>query len=442
MKKLFCVLFAVLMLTGLMVGVTVPVSAENAVCSGTWGSLYWELNQANGHLTISGNGEMDGFYYDGQGNETWLNEAWLAYKKTSIKTVTVAEGVTSIGDGAFMACTQLKSITLPSSLIAIEDVAFDSCLSLGSIVIPSSVSTIGYDVFAMCNNLVSITVDSENEIYHSAGNCIIDTNRKMVVAGCKNSTIPDDGSVSVIGPRAFYNCSGLKTIVIPNGVTTIGQSAFSQCDSLSTVYISDSIEEIEVRAFFGSDNLKKIFYCGTDEQWSNVSRMMDFLDEEMNYTLLHHAWNSGDVTVEPTHLETGEKNVMCTICGKTDTESIPKLAAHEYGEWQQQNAEKHQRMCACGAVQSVSHKFDNKKDADCNDCGYVRLLKEEDTTDFSITTAEPIITEDIAMETENNEKTFTLDFMTGCDSTVTVGVGLTMVFAFGAVGAVFKKKRN
>ena len=82
---------------------------------------------------------------------------------------------------------------------------------------------------------MSITVEEGNSVYHSAGNCIIETASKTVVAGCKTSAIPNDGSVTSIGDYAFYGCSNLASVTIPDSVTSIGSSAFASCYELTSV---------------------------------------------------------------------------------------------------------------------------------------------------------------------------------------------------------------
>ena len=79
--------------------------------------------------------------------------------------------------------------------------------------------------------MTSIVVDEGNYVYHSAGNCIIETASKTLIVGCKNSIIPDDGSVTSIGGFAFWNCDGLTTVTIPDSVTSIGINAFSGCST-------------------------------------------------------------------------------------------------------------------------------------------------------------------------------------------------------------------
>ena len=113
--------------------------------------------------------------------------------------------------------------------------AFYGCSSLTSITIPDSVTSIGEYAFYNCSSLENIEVEKGNSVYHSEGNCLIDTTTKTLIAGCKNSVIPDDGSVTSIGSDAFRGCSSLTSITIPDSVTSIGSSAFSGCSSLESI---------------------------------------------------------------------------------------------------------------------------------------------------------------------------------------------------------------
>ena len=117
--------------------------------------------------------------------------------------------------------------------------AFSDCISLTSITIPDSVTSIGNSVFSGCTGLTSITVAKGNTKYHSAGNCLIETESKTLIAGCKNSIIPTDGSVTSIGNYAFEGCTGLTSITIPDSVTSIGSWAFYGCNKIQTIYITD-----------------------------------------------------------------------------------------------------------------------------------------------------------------------------------------------------------
>jgi hypothetical protein len=117
----------------------------------------------------------------------------------------------------------------------IEPYAFENCTSLTSITIPHSITDISSCAFLGCTSLTSITVALENDKYHSAGNCLIETESKMLILGCKTGIIPTDGSVTSIGDFAFAYCEGLTSITIPDSVASIGKDAFMQCVNLETI---------------------------------------------------------------------------------------------------------------------------------------------------------------------------------------------------------------
>ncbi len=165
---------------------------------------------------------------------------------TSLTSITIPDA-DRIASGAFAYCTSLASVTISERVEIIDAAAFEYCESLASIIIPSSVTSIYYDVFRGCYNLTSIEVDEDNPKYHSSGNCLIETADKTLVSGCKNSVIPDDGSVDTIGSFAFSGRDGLISIIIPTSITSIGKRAFEYCSSLTAIY-----------------------YCGTEEEWSEI----------------------------------------------------------------------------------------------------------------------------------------------------------------------------
>ena len=125
----------------------------------------------------------------------------------------------------------------------IGDNAFDGCTSLTSVTIGNGVTSIGEAAFEGCDSLEKLTVASGNPKYHSAGNCVIETATNTLIIGCKGSVIPDDGSVTSIGDRAFQNCTSLTSVTIPDSVRSIGDIAFSGCVSLTSVNFEGTKEQ-------------------------------------------------------------------------------------------------------------------------------------------------------------------------------------------------------
>ena len=70
--------------------------------------------------------------------------------------------------------------------------------------------------------------------------------------------IGDSYSVTSIGSRAFYRCSGLTSVTIPNSVTSIEYGAFEGCSGLTSVTIPNSVTSIENSTFSGCNGLTSV----------------------------------------------------------------------------------------------------------------------------------------------------------------------------------------
>lgn len=219
------------------------------------------------HITVaSGNP----FFNDGNGSDC-LIETETGLLLLGSNNGKIPEGVKEIDWGAFTSCHSLKSIVIPASCTAIPDGAF-----------------------YFCDALESIAVADGNAVYHSEGNCLIETESKTLVLGCKTSTIPTGGSVTAIGSRAFQsctletitipstiksiatqafsNCKQLRTVEIPEGVTEVGGAAFEWCEALTTIKIPSSVLTLGAHIFDSCKALSTIEYSGTTDAWMAMAR--------------------------------------------------------------------------------------------------------------------------------------------------------------------------
>ena len=192
-----------------------------------------------------------------------------------IEKIVIPDSVSNIGIAAFEGCNSLKYLVILDGVTGIEARAFGGCTNLTEVSLPESITNIAGSAFQGCTALESIIVEN-NSTYHSSGNCLIHTETKTLVLGCKNSVIPQDGTVTSIGEYAFYKCSNLTSIIIPNSVTSIGNYAFAYCDSLLSIFIPQSVVTIGHQAFYNYNCPNMTIWCqvsskpaGWDSYWND-----------------------------------------------------------------------------------------------------------------------------------------------------------------------------
>lgn len=188
-----------------------------------------------------------------------------------VKRIVISDTVVSVDFECIRQCPNIESVYYGASVENIRELPFNS----------------GYG-----ENFSTVEVSPDNPYYSDKGNCIVDLRTKILVIATPTTVIPDDGSVEIIGTRAFGSARSITSIVIPEGVKIIDRSAFQGCMKLESVTLPDSLEYVEMNAFDFCENLKRLelgsnlkafplkafhklycptmYYKGTVEQWEAV----------------------------------------------------------------------------------------------------------------------------------------------------------------------------
>ena len=204
----------------------------------------------------------------------------------NLTDVTISQGISEIGDGAFRGCTMLNNVNVPASATVLGHYAFADCSNLSNFTFAAGVNyTVGMHFFENCVSMTKLTLPSNITLsYEDAKNCnLVNASSGTLAAGAKqaipsymfagtglvNIEIPSnvkclstDGvfmnckylksvkfkssniSCTYIGNYYFYGCSSLPEITIPRGATAVFSSpvgyTFANCTSLKTVTINYS----------------------------------------------------------------------------------------------------------------------------------------------------------------------------------------------------------
>ena len=222
-----------------------------SLTSGSIETIKWKLDKKTGEMSFTGEGKMMDFGYSS-------SRPWYA-STDSIKEVTIAEGITTIGSHTFDELYYLTSITIPNSVTKIGERAFHYCSSLTSIAIPNSVTTIGDYAFDNCSNLSSISVADENTNFKSIDGVLF-TNSEyfnlIKYPPLKRDTVYTiPANVVDISGGAFANCTLLKTVKFCGKLNDYTSTEVVTGSSSFVVYVSPAFEG---ESFFGRPITKSL----------------------------------------------------------------------------------------------------------------------------------------------------------------------------------------
>ena len=220
--------------------------------------------------------------------------------------------VTALGDMLFTQNEYIKSVTIPEGVTTIGHSTFGLCSKLTYIDIPASAIEIPHIAFVGCTNLRKITVNDDNTRFYDEDGVVFDsvTNTLVAYPAQRSSSyyVVPDGTVEIAG-AAFYNAKVLE-IVIPVSVTTIGDLAFENRYTLDWIYYtgteadwedvnmnSDNKEELEHMVEFDYvipkvnltiNNVTREEYAGT---LINIKTEQYVVAEDNNSVTIFDSWN-------------------------------------------------------------------------------------------------------------------------------------------------------
>ena len=161
-----------------------------------------------------------------------------AFKSNNLTKVILSSSLTSIEESTFSR-NALVSISIPNSVTSIGDYAFYENTLLESVVLPNNLTSIGYAVF-YDNALASIDIPSS-----------VTSIGAYAFGGNKLTSISIPNSVTSIGDYAFSENTLLESVVLPNNLTSIGYAVFYD-NALASIDIPSSVTSIGAYAFRGN----------------------------------------------------------------------------------------------------------------------------------------------------------------------------------------------
>lgn len=374
-KKIFAVLALAILLALSMAPAAWAATVASGECGAEGDNVTWVLDDT-GTLTISGTGAMA----DYNGTATpWYKQ------QDNVKQVVIENGVSYIGDWAFVGCGNLVNINISATVSNIGTTVFPNSGDIfsnintdvnnlnysslngvlfnkdktvlvkcpvgksGNYIIPDTVNTIGVGAFQGCYHLTNIKIPNnvtniDNVAFYNCESLKqvnlpqgITKISNGTFSACRNLTnivIPD--SVISIDSLAFSHCDSLNNIVIPGSVTNIGEYAFAWCSGLSDVTISNSVNVIEERAFSACTNIKDVYYMATQAEWNKIY-IKDGNEPLLNATI--HFLDVDEPTVSVTGVTLNQTALNLEVNGTATLQATvaPANATNKSVRWSSNN---------------------------------------------------------------------------------------------------------
>lgn len=168
-----------------------------------------------------------------------------------LTSITIPEGITTIGEWCFANCTKLTSVTLPNSVTTVGLRCFQSCTSLTSLTLSENITEIPDYFCGACTSLESIEIPaSVTSIGNYAFSYISSGSTGNSCKKLESLTFAEGSQLESIGDYAFARANVLKSVDLPNTVSSLGTYAFSYCYALESIeFPEDNSDFIEIPNF-------------------------------------------------------------------------------------------------------------------------------------------------------------------------------------------------